>query len=165
MIKDSIAQAINEQINQELYSAYLYLGLASHYQSANLKGFATWLTGQAQEEIGHAMKFYQFLHDRGGTPVLKAIAEPPTDFPEPHEAFALAYEHEQKITKLIDQLVTLAEKEGDRAFAQFLQWFVGEQVEEESSTKEIVDKLKLSGDTTAGLMVLDQQLGARGTSA
>ncbi len=163
MIKENIASAINDQIKEEFYSAYLYLALAAHYESANLLGFAAWLKQQAQEELTHAMKFYTFLMDREGTVTLQAVPEPPSDLPEPHKAFHLTYEHEQKITQRINDLVDLAQQEGDRAFEQFLQWFVAEQVEEEASTKKIVDTLELIGTDQTGLYMLDRELAQRGS--
>lgn len=165
MIKDTIVSAINDQIKEEFYSAYLYLALAAHYESAHLIGFAGWLKQQAQEELGHAMKFYTFLHDREGAVRLQAIPEPPHDLPEPHQAFRLTYEHEKKITQRISALVDLAKEAGDHAFEQFLQWFVAEQVEEESSTKQIVDTLELIGENRAGLYMLDRELGKRGSES
>ncbi len=162
MVNKKIQDAINNQINAELYSAYLYLALAAHYEENNLKGFASWLQQQAAEEVEHAMKFYNFLFDVGGKPELKAINQPPATFPDPVKAFSLAYEHEQKVTGMIHDLYALAQNEKDYAFEQFLTWFIDEQVEEESSTLEIVEMLRQVGDNASALYMLDRQLASRG---
>lgn len=159
-----IESAVNQQLKEEIYSAYLYMSLAAHYDEANFKGFAAWLQLQAKEELGHAMKFYKFITDRGGHVVLHAIEQPPTSFPEPAKAFVLAYEHEQKITGLISQLASLARDEQDAALEQFLQWFIQEQVEEEATTREVVEKLEAISGDVAGMLVLDEQMATRSTS-
>jgi len=163
MIKDKIEKALNKQINEELYSAYLYLGMSADFEERNLHGFARWMQIQAQEEMGHAMKIYGFIHERGGIVDLTTVKGPEQKFESPLEAFEAAYEHEQHITDCINKLVDLAVKEGDHATQIFLQWFVNEQVEEEASADEVVQKLKLAGDHTGALFMLDRELGARGT--
>lgn len=154
--------ALNKQIGEEVYSAYLYLALAGYYESKNLKGFGQWLQVQYAEELSHAKKIFSYVLSRGGTVELPAIPKPPVKFPPPHQAFVLAHQHEQKITRLINDLFYLALAEKDVATQNFLRWFVDEQVEEEASTIEIVEQLKLIGEKGSGIMMLDHQLGKRG---
>lgn len=161
MIKGKVEKAINKQTNAELYSGYLYLSMSSYFSSINLNGFANWMRVQAQEEVMHAMKFYDYLIERGGRAITTAIEAPPTEWDSPLAVFEHTYEHEQKVTGLINDLVNLAIAEKDHATTAFLQWFVTEQVEEEASADEIVHKLKLIGDQGAGLLLLDQELGRR----
>ena len=122
-------KAINEQVNAELYSAYLYLSMQAYFESQNLKGFANWMSVQTQEEVMHAMKMYHFLIERGGKVTLKAIAGPETDWKSPVAAFEQVAAHENKVTGLINNLVNMAIEEKDHATNTFLQWFVNEQVE------------------------------------
>lgn len=161
MIKGKIEKALNDQINAEMYSSYLYLSMSSYFSSINLNGFATWMRVQAQEELTHAMKFYDYVIERGGRVTVKAIEAPPAEWDSPLKVFEHVYTHEQKVTGLINDLVNLAIAEKDHATTAFLQWFVTEQVEEESSADEIVQKVKLVGDQGAGLLMLDQELGQR----
>jgi ferritin len=161
MINKKIEKAINGQIKEEFYSAYLYLALSAYYASSNLQGFASWLSVQAKEELGHAMKFYHFLLERGGMIQLQPIAQPPAVYSGLTKAFPLAYAHEQKITNLINKLYELAKTEKDYAFEQFLHWFINEQVEEEATTLEISEKLKIIGEKSNGIFMLDHQLGKR----
>jgi len=161
MIKDKIEKALNSQINAEMYSSYLYLSMSSYFSSINLNGFATWMRVQAQEELTHAMKFYDYVIERGGRVTVAAIEAPPAEWDSPLQVFEHVYTHEQKVTGLINDLVNLAIAEKDHATTAFLQWFVTEQVEEESSADEIVQKVKLVGDQGAGLLMLDQELGQR----
>ncbi|MDD5040719.1 MAG: ferritin [Patescibacteria group bacterium] len=161
MISKKIQDAINDQINEELYSAYLYLALAAHYHAFNLKGIGTWLEAQAKEEIEHAMKFYNFMIARAGTVSLKTIKQPPTQLPPANKAFRLAYEHEQYITEKINQLYELAHAQKDYAFEELLHWFIKEQVEEEASTLEIAERLDQIGNQTHALYMLDAKLGKR----
>ena len=161
MIKEKMQNAINKQLNAELYSAYLYLSMSAYFDSINLKGFANWMRVQTQEEITHAMKFYNYIIERGGKVTLTPIDGPPTQWESPSAAFEHVYKHEQKVTGLINDLVNLAISEGDHASNNFLQWFVGEQVEEESSADEVVQKLKLIGDANHSLFMFDQELGQR----
>ena len=161
MIKGKIEKALNDQINAEMYSSYLYLSMSSYFSSINLNGFATWMRVQAQEELMHAMKFYDYVIERGGRVTVKAIEAPPAEWDSPLKVFEHVYTHEQKVTGLINDLVNLAIAEKDHATTAFLQWFVTEQVEEESSADEIVQKVKLVGDQGAGLLMLDQELGQR----
>ncbi|NJE48475.1 ferritin [Thermococcus sp. 9N3] len=161
MLSERMLKALNEQLNKELFSAYFYLGIAAYFKEKGLDGFASWMEAQAEEELGHAMKFYDYIFNRGGTVELERIEKPKQDFESPLKAFEAVYLHEVGVTQSIFKLVDLAEEEKDRATYQFLQWFVEEQVEEEASTKAIVDKLKIIGDNPHGLFMLDRELGAR----
>jgi ferritin len=161
MLNEKIQAALNKQLNAELYSSYLYLSMSGYFQSINLPGFANWMRVQAQEELVHAMKFYDFINERGGRVMLQPVEGPPTEWSSPLDAFENAYKHEQKVTGLINDLVNLAVKEGDHATNIFLQWFVTEQVEEEASADEVVQKLKLMGDDGGGLFMLDREMGGR----
>ena len=161
MIKAKIQDALNKQLNAELYSSYLYLSMAAYFESVNLKGFANWMLAQTREELVHAMKFYDYIHERAARVNLTSIAAPSAQWDSPLAAFEQVYEHEQKVTGLINDLVTLAVSEADQATNNFLQWFVAEQVEEESSADEIVQKLRLLGEDRSGLFMLDQELGQR----
>ena len=161
MISRQIQDAFNNQLNAELYSAYLYLSMSAYFESMNLKGFANWMRCQAQEEMVHAMKFYSFLNDRGGRVVLSAIEGPPVKWDSPLAAFEDAYRHEQKVTGLINNLVDLAMQEKDHSAGAFLQWFVTEQVEEEASADAVVQKLKLAGGQGAALFMIDAELATR----
>jgi ferritin len=161
MISHEIQDAFNEQLNAELYSAYLYLSMSAYFESMNLKGFANWMRCQAQEEMVHVMKFYSFINDRGGRIVLSAIEGPAVKWDSPLAAFEDAYKHEQKVTGLINNLVDLAMQQKDHAAGTFLQWFVTEQVEEEASADAVVQKLKLAGDQGAALFMIDAELAAR----
>jgi len=161
MLKKGLEKALNSQLNAELYSAYLYLSMSAYFQSVNLGGFANRMRVQAQEELTHAMKFYDFINERGGRVALGAVKNPPPDWKSPLAAFEAAYEHEQKVTGLINSLVDMAIKEKDHATNIFLQWFVTEQVEEEDNANEVVQKIKLTGDAPGGLFMLDRELGQR----
>jgi ferritin len=161
MISEKMEKTLNGQVNAELYSAYLYLSMESYFKSLNLNGFANWMRVQTQEEVSHAMKIYDFVNERGGRVILKAIDGPQTKWDSPLAAFEAVYTHEQKVTGLINDLVDLAIKEKDHATNSFLQWFVNEQVEEESSADEIVQQLKMMKDAPGGLFMFDRELGRR----
>ena len=161
MIKEKIEEAINNQINAELYSAYLYLSMAADFSEKGFDGFEGWMRMQAQEEVDHAMRFFDYLESRGGRVKLEAIDKPKEEWGSPLDAFEDAYEHEQKVTKMINDLADLAEDENDRATMNMLQWFIDEQVEEEESAEEIVTKLRMVDDSVSGLMMLDSKLGER----
>ena len=161
MIDEKMQEALNKQLNAELYSSYLYLSMSAYFQSVNLSGFANWMRVQAQEELAHALKFYDYVNERGGRVVLPAVDEPPSEWDSPLAVFEHVYEHEQKVTGLINKLVDLAVKARDHATNNFLQWFVSEQVEEEASADEVVQKLKLVGDDPSGLFMIDRELGQR----
>jgi ferritin len=161
-LSNRLQEAMNEQIKNELYSAYLYLSMSAYCDAANLPGFAHWMQMQAQEEQAHAMKFYEFIYERGGRVVLQAIDQPPVEFQSPLAIFEQTLEHEQKVTAMIHDLYALAVEEKDYASQAFLQWFVTEQVEEEASATQIVETLKMIGDKGHALIMLDRQLGRRG---
>lgn len=156
-----INDAINKQIAAESYSAFLYLSMAAYCEINNLKGMANWLKVQYQEELTHALKFYQFVLDRGGKVELQSLDQPPADFSSAHDVFQKAYEHELKVTKMIHDLYELANVEKDYAFQEILHWFIKEQVEEEANSSEIADNLKMVGDDAKGLILIDQQLANR----
>ncbi len=161
MISKKIEQALNDQINAELYSAYLYLSMAAYFEAENLPGFANWMRIQTQEETMHAMKIYDYVNERGGRVLLKPIAGPQTKWKSPLAAFEATYKHEQVVTGRINELVDLAIEEKDHASNAFLQWFVTEQVEEEQSADEIVQKLTLIKDSQGAMYMLDKEMGQR----
>lgn len=161
MLSKKMEEALNKQCNAELYSAYLYLSMSAYFQSSNLSGFANWMRAQAQEELMHAMKFYDYVNERGNRVLLKPIESPPTEWKSATEVFEHVYKHEQKVTGLINDLVDLAISECDHATNNFLQWFVKEQVEEESSANDVLQKLNLIGDQPHGLFMLDREMGTR----
>jgi ferritin len=162
MISKTMQEAINEQINKELYSSYLYLSMAAYFENANLPGFAKWLHIQADEERGHAMKFYGHLVDRGGRVLLKAVAGPETEWKSSLAAFKVVQEHEAKVTALINALYETALKEKDYPAQVLLQWFINEQVEEEKNAAGIVQQLELIDAKGTAVLMLDHQLGKRG---
>lgn len=153
--------AVNAQINEELFSAYVYLAMSAHFEAMNLEGFANWMKIQAQEELAHAMRLFDHLNRRGGRVVLKAVGEPPLDFGTPLEVFEKALAHEQHITGCIHDLYRVAVEEGDLPAQLELQWFVDEQVEEEENTGRVVEQLKMAGDNKVALLMLDRELGQR----
>ena len=161
MIGKKMEKALNEQVNAEMYSAYLYLSMESWFKSQNLNGFANWMRVQTQEEMVHAMKIYDFVIERSGRMQLKTIEGPETKWGSPLDAFEAVSKHEQKVTGLINDLVDLAIKEKDHATNIFLQWFVNEQVEEEASADELVKQLKLMQNAPGGMFMLDRELGQR----
>jgi ferritin len=161
MLIPKIEQALNQQLHAELYSSYLYLSMSAYFESQNLAGMAGWMRVQAQEELGHAMKFFDFINERDGKVTLAQVDGPKIAWDSPLNAFQEAYEHECKVTGLINDLVDLSLAERDHAANAFLQWFVSEQVEEEASVLTIVDKLKLVGDNSVALFMLDGELGQR----
>lgn len=161
MIDQRMQEALNKQLNAELYSAYLYLSMSAHFQSLNLAGFANWMRVQAQEELAHALKFYDYVNERGGRVVLQPVEAPPAAWDSPLAVFEHVYQHEQKVTGMINKLVDLAVEARDHATNNFLQWFVSEQVEEEASANEVVQKLKLAGDAASALFMIDRELAQR----
>jgi len=160
MLSEKMEEALNEQINKEMYSAYLYMAMSAHSKHIGLDGFANWFMVQYQEEMTHAMKIYDYINEQGGKVKLKAIKEPPSEFESPLDMFEKTLEHEKFITKSINELMDLAIKENDHATQIFLHWFVTEQIEEEANDNEIIAKLKLVGDGN-GLFMLDKELAAR----
>jgi ferritin len=161
MINVKVQDAINKQINAELYAAYLYLAMAAYLDNSNLLGMANWMKIQAQEEVAHAMKFYKHIVDRGGSVTLTAIETPPKEWKSVLDVFESAYAHECHVSALIHGLVDLAQAEKDHAALPLLQWFVSEQIEEEANTNEIVQRLKLIGESKNGIFMLDRILGER----
>jgi ferritin len=164
MLTEKMQTALNGQLNAELYSSYLYLSMNAYFKSVNLDGFANWMYYQAQEELEHALKFYDFIIQRGGTVQLQQIAAPPTEWDSPLAVFEATLAHEQKVTGLINDLVDVAHEERDHATNIFLQWFVSEQVEEEESVGGVLEQLKLMGDAKGGLFMIDRELAKRSPS-
>ena len=161
MIDQRMQEALNKQINAEIYSAYLYLSMSAHFQSVNLAGFANWMRVQWQEELAHALKFYDYVNERGGRVVLQPVEAPPSTWDSPLALFEHVHQHEQKVTGMINKLVDLAVEIRDHATNNVLQWFVAEQVEEEASADEVVQKLKLVGDDPSALFMIDRELAQR----
>jgi ferritin len=161
MLKEKVEKGLNSQLNAELYSSYLYLSMSAFCKTLNLDGFANWLHVQAQEEMVHAMKFYDFIVQRGGNVRLTRIEGPPTEWDSPRAVFENVYEHEQKVTALIDDLVDLALAERDHATNIFLHWFVTEQVEEEENASGVLEQVKQVEGAKGGLFMLDRELGSR----
>jgi ferritin len=161
MISKKVQDATNQQIKNELYSSYLYLAMSAHFESASLPGFAHWMKVQSGEEYKHAMKFFGFIVERAGRVVLEAIEKPPADYKAPLDVMKKVLEHEKKVTGMIHALYELALKEKDYPAQVMLQWFITEQVEEEKNASDIIDLLKNVGDSTAGLVMVDQQLAGR----
>ena len=161
MLKSNIEKAINRQINAELWSGYLYLSMSSYFESKGLKGFANWMWIQAREETAHAMRLYSYVNERGGRVKLAPIDKVPTEWKSPLHVFQQTYKHEQKVTSLINNLLELSIKEKDHATSNMLQWFVDEQVEEEASADEILQRLKLIGENGNGLFMMDKELTQR----
>jgi ferritin len=164
MLTEKMETKLNEHINAELFSAYLYLSMSAYFKSVDLPGFANWMQVQFEEEMSHAMKFFEFVDNMDGRIRLMTIQAPPVEWKSPQEVFQQTYEHEQLVSKQIFELVSLALEENDHATNNFLQWFVAEQVEEESSAKTILSKLKFIGDSKSGLFMVDQELAKRTVS-
>jgi len=161
MLNKEVQDAMNEQIKNELYSAYLYLSMSAYSESISLPGFAHWMRVQAQEEQGHAMRFYRFIAERGGRVELQALDQPPAEYGSPLDLFEKTLAHERKVTGLINDLYALAVREEDYASQVFMQWFITEQVEEEQNATQILEVLKMIGDSAQGLLMLDRELGQR----
>ena len=161
MIHERMEKALNEQINAELHSAYLYLSMVSYFEDQSLNGFAQYMKVQAQEEMLHAQAFFNHLIERGGRVRLAPIEGPQTDWKSVLEAFEAALAHEQYISGRINKLMDLAKELGDHASVPLLHWFVNEQVEEESNADDVVKKLRLIGDVGHGIFMMDRELGQR----
>ena len=161
MFNSAVQDAMNQQVNAELYSAYLYLSMAADFEAENLHGMAHWMQIQAKEETGHALKFFKYIVERGGRVTLTAVAAPPTQWDSPLAVFEQVYKHECHVSSLINKLVELATAEKDHASEVFLQWFINEQVEEEANASEILHQLKMVGDSKQGLFLLDRHLAQR----
>lgn len=165
MINRKMETAINEQMNWEIYSSYMYFAMASYFESVNLKGCSGWMRLQAMEELTHFKRFYDFLTARGGRAIMSAIKAPPSKWKNALAVFEDTLEHEQHVTKRINDLVDLSISLKDHATNSFLKWFVDEQVEEEESVDEVIQSLKLNKDNPGGLFMIDKELGARAFNA
>jgi ferritin len=152
---------MNDQLQKELQSAYVYLAMSAYTESLSLPGMSQWLRAQWEEELAHAMKFYNFIVDRGARVEFKALDAPPVDYKSPSDVFATALEHEKSVTRSINELYELVADEKDFASQAWLDWFATEQVEEEKSVGQIVDDLARVGDKGDGLYLIDKALGAR----
>jgi ferritin len=160
-ISKELQDAINDQINFELYSAYIYLSMGAWFHENNLPGMAHWMEIQFQEEYAHAIRFWRHITERGGRVILEAIEKPQIDWESPLDVFETAYDHEKVVTARIYKIGDLAESQGDRGAKGMLEWFYDEQVEEEDKTMSIRDTLKMIGDNVHALLMLDRELGAR----
>jgi ferritin len=161
LIAQSIEDAMNDQLNFELRSAYNYLAMSAYCEAESLPGFAHWLRTQSQEEVDHAMKFYTFIVDRGGRVKLQDLGTPAEDFKSLLEIFEQSLDNERAVTRAINELYTLTTKEQDYASQAFLNWFVTEQVEEEKTVEAIIDDLQRVGSSGEGLYLIDKDLGGR----
>ena len=161
MLKPKMETALNEQINAELFSSYLYLAMVADFESKNMPGAANWMRIQAEEELSHALKLFNFINERNGRVVLARVEGPQTEWDSPLAAFEAELGHEKMISGRINDLVDLALAEKDHAANIFLQWFVTEQVEEEANAQAIVDRLKMVGDHAMGVFMVDGELGKR----
>ena len=161
MLTDRMQDALNGQLNAEMYSAYLYLSMAAYYESIEMPGFASWMRVQRLEELVHALKFFDYIVEAGGRVLLAPIDVPPAEWDGVLGPFEAAYAHEQKVTNLIDTLVGVARDEKDEQTFEFLQWYVKEQEEEEESASSVVDKIKAAAGSTDELEKLDGELAMR----
>lgn len=161
MISEKLEKAFNDQINKELYSEYLYLSMQAYFERLNLKGFVNWMTVQIQEEHAHAMGMFNYVHERGGKVELEAIAKPQVDWTSPLHVFEEVLKHEEYVTSRINALMDVAEEVKDRAALSFLDWYLKEQVEEESNVGGVLATLKLIKDDAKALLMLDKELAAR----
>lgn len=161
MLTKSLEEAMNDQIRNEMFASNQYLAMSAYFEDLSLPGFARWMRMQAEEEREHAMKFYDFIHDRNGHARVQAIEQPIVDFNSPADVFEKALAHEQRVTAQINTIYARAVKENDFASQAFLNWFVTEQVEEEKNTQQVLDTLKLIGDRGDALVMLDRELAAR----
>ncbi len=161
MLDEEIAAQLNKQINAELYSAYFYLSMSAYFESLGLPGFAQWMKAQAREELGHAMKIFDYMADRGARVILEEIEKPPTEWESPSHAIQAFLKHEQEVTAMINKLLKLAREKGDYATEVFLHWFIEEQVEEEASAAKLADMMRYAGDKGHALLMIDRQLAQR----
>lgn len=161
MLTESIENALNRQIVEELYASHLYLSMEAYCETLALEGAARWLSHQSREEYGHAKKIFDYINDRNGKVRLGQVNAPPHEWSSPLALFEDAYRHEQNVTAAIGKLIELAKKEGDHLTFSFLQWFADEQVEEEDSVSRIVDRFKIAGSDGSALLLLDKELGER----
>ncbi|MFQ5689486.1 MAG: ferritin [Gemmatimonadota bacterium] len=161
MRNQKVVDALNRQVGEEFYAAYLYLAMMAYFERSSLPGFAHWMRLQAQEEVGHAMRLVDFILERGGRVELGPIDKPPSEFDSPLSVMREALEHERGVTEQIHELYEVALEQKDYPAQVLLQWFITEQVEEEKSAGDLVDRLELAGDSGSALLVLDEKLGAR----
>ena len=161
MIKQEVLEAINEQINAESYSAYMYLSMAAYFENLGLSGFAHWMKIQYQEEAAHALKFFNYLTERGGRVILKPVAQVPVDFDGIVDVFEKTLTHEVHVTGLINNLINVAVAANDHASQSFLKWFIDEQVEEEANVEKILATLKLINGQGNGIFMMDRELSQR----
>jgi len=161
MISEKINEIINEQINKEFYSGYLYLSMSSHLHELGLFGFSNWLKVQAKEEVEHGLKLLDYLLERNSYVTLKQIRTPEFEFKGVKSVFETLFEHEKCITNSVMNIAKLAEEECDRTTLSFIDWFIEEQIEEEQQVKDIIKRLELFGEDTAALYLMDKELGAR----
>lgn len=161
MLNKKLESAINDQIQREFASAYIYLSMAAYFDANTLPGFANWMRIQFHEEQAHALKFFDFVNDRGGVVKLQPIEGPQTEFKSPVEVFEVTLGHEQKVTGHISDLYALAVEERDYPSQTLLQWFIDEQVEEEKNAGDILDTLKMIQGDPHALLMMDRELGAR----
>nr|6TXK_A Chain A, Ferritin [Thermotoga maritima MSB8]6TXK_B Chain B, Ferritin [Thermotoga maritima MSB8]6TXK_C Chain C, Ferritin [Thermotoga maritima MSB8]6TXK_D Chain D, Ferritin [Thermotoga maritima MSB8]6TXK_E Chain E, Ferritin [Thermotoga maritima MSB8]6TXK_F Chain F, Ferritin [Thermotoga maritima MSB8]6TXK_G Chain G, Ferritin [Thermotoga maritima MSB8]6TXK_H Chain H, Ferritin [Thermotoga maritima MSB8] len=161
VISEKVRKALNDQLNREIYSSYLYLSMATYFDAEGFKGFAHWMKKQAQEELTHAMKFYEYIYKRGGRVELEAIEKPPSNWNGIKDAFEAALKHEEFVTQSIYNILELASEEKDHATVSFLKWFVDEQVEEEDQVREILDLLEKANGQMSVIFQLDRYLGQR----
>jgi ferritin len=165
MITQKVQDALNEQIRNEFYSAYVYLAMSAHFEEESLLGFGKWMRAQAAEELSHGMRLFDYLNDRGGHVQLQAIDAPPDSFASPLAIFTQALKHEQQVTQMIHRLYQLAAEENDYPTQVALQWFVTEQVEEEKTAGDIIAQLEMIGENRTALLLLDRDLANRGGGA
>lgn len=161
MLSDKMCEALNKQINAEIYSAYLYFSMSAYFTAKSLTGCANWTKVQAQEEMTHALRFYNYVNAGGGRANMRAIDEPPAEWESPLAVFENVAAHERKVTGLINDLAALATELKDFATLAEMQWFITEQVEEESNAAEIIQKLKLMEGAPGGLFMIDRELATR----
>lgn len=161
MVPKKVQDALNNQLNEEMFSSYSYLAMSAYFESNDLSGFASWFKAQSAEEYGHAMKIFDYLHQVGGKVMLKDIKPPKTNWNAHLDIFKEMFAAEKKVTKSINSLVELSIKEKDYATNNFLQWFVSEQVEEEATAQKLLKRMEMIGNNSAGLLMFDRELGMR----
>ncbi len=161
MINQKLEKAINEQINAELYSAYLYLSMGAYFEEQGLSGFANWMRVQFEEEQFHGLKFFDYLAERGGRVLLGAIEMPESEWESPVAVFEEVLKHERHVTSLINNLIDIAIEERDHASKSFLNWFIDEQVEEEAAAEDLLNQLKLVEGDGRGILMLDREMASR----
>jgi len=161
MLKKKVEAALNNQLNKEFYSAYLYISMAGYFEHLGLPGFSNWMKVQYQEENSHTMKFFRYINERGGKVILKGVKAPPTSWKSPLNVFEKTLKHEMGVTENINELLDTAMKEKDHATTNFLQWYIEEQVEEEASVSGIIAKLKMIQGSNESLFLLDKDMAQR----